>query len=806
MIRNLFFLVLFIGISLFGGVRITALDAHHLAVQIDLTAEEHARFQLTQEELALEGWQFDNAFDDAAKRAQEGRSILLQQIQEGKVFLRMETGEVREAEVGYWVSPNGLACYPDGKGHDNFPSRIPELMHTVFLALKEPMRPGETFTVEVPLEAPVPFLYAPETAINPAFKVNQVGYQPEQREKYAYFGAWLGTLGPLPKPVATTFEVVNAKDETVVFTGKIVFRKEDPLYEGKYPFTGEETVEMDISALNRPGVYYLRAEGLGRSRAFRVAEDSLGRQFAMHIQGLTAHRCGLECHSTVLRGVHPSEQDEYGSCFVDINGEKVETRHFGIIKTMLPYYLEQLQLPGGWHDAADYDRRPMHLKIVGDFCVLYLLQPEKFTDSQLPVPERGNGIPDLLDEAIWGIQHLLLGQQKDGGVGTWIETYHHPGTKDFEMPSQDKDPYTLSGATRNSSLEYAGYAALLARTLRRFISRTEKAGKTPPEKAVSLANRLQESAIRAWNFAQTTPPRKTKMLTPVPQAPPQEVFYQEPSDYHPFHLLKAALNLNVLTRDAKYLAPFHDESLIKEFKELVSRSYWSFSPFALGELNDDSEKPADAFVYDMRGIWNNYCVKQANVLLKQLENAYPYRLPWWPSNGAWVHTMGWGNYHPLRRAMTLCAAHAATLNPVYLTAAYLAVDYQSGCNPNGTTFTSGLGDVFPIRFLSLQSRADGIAEYIRGITPYRNTFGLHQRARTRVWHDDTELTAKYPILRRWANMEEQTVTVSEYTVWETIAPAAVTCAYLMPAGIPIPLDDRPYASDLRTLEGYWVLP
>jgi hypothetical protein len=50
------------------------------------------------------------------------------------------------------------------------------------------------------------------------------------------------------------------------------------------------------------------------------------------------------------------------------------------------------------------------------------------------------------------------------------------------------------------------------------------------------------------------------------------------------------------------------------------------------------------------------------------------------------------------------------------------------------------------------------------------------------------------------------VGASEYTVWETIAPAASVTGYLLtPSGAP-PTPRPPPADDISTLPGYWMLP
>ena len=65
-----------------------------------------------------------------------------------------------------------------------------------------------------------------------------------------------------------------------------------------------------------------------------------------------------------------------------------------------------------------------------------------------------------------------------------------------------------------------------------------------------------------------------------------------------------------------------------------------------------------------------------------------------------------------------------------------------------------------------------------------------------------------PIWRRWCNVETQTVGASEFTVWETIGPAAAVTGYLL-NGASRPdrrwIDRRP-ADDVRKLPGYDPLP
>ena len=778
--------------------RVTALDPLHLAVQCDRTDDEAAAFSLSEKDLSLDGWKFDNAFYAAADRATAGRAAFEAALREGP----FSVGGRPVAAHGLWKTPNGLLRFPGKKGFDKA-ARNARILWTVFLALDDPMEPGAKAAVQTPTGETLDFTYDPAVP-SPLFKVNQVGYATLAAKRYAYLGGWLGPLGPWPAPQeGTTFELVDAKTGQVALTGPVVRRRDDPVREGT-PFCGEETCEMDITAAPA-GRYYLRVASVGRSMDFDVGREGVGDAFALHMKGLYQQRCGIEkspeltrwpdraCHLQVFRGVNPPGQGEYGERFTDAEGKKFKTGHFAVNSAMMDSYTEELSLPGGWHDAADYDRRPMHLRIVGDLATIYLLRPENFTDSQLAVPERGNGIPDVLDEAAWGLRHLIAGQQADGGVGTWIEGTRHPGDGDHCMPSADPVRYCLSRATRQSTVEYAGYAALLARAL-------EKAGGPA---ATKMAAEFRESAVRAWDYAATAAPAKHVPMKAVAGKEIVDVFYDENENPpNPEAVAKAAVNLYALTGDARYAKAL--DELVDTLPARMNKSGYGMSPLVLAEFGF-TEVPGAAFK-KLADYWRGRVVREADMSLKRLENAYPYRLPWFGADEGWVHTMSWGNVHPLRQALKFVAAHAFTGDAKYLDAAFLANDFHCGCNPNGSTWTAGMGTVYPVSYLSLASLADGIGEYVAGITPYRNTFGLPGKAREWVWGNDTDEARKYPFLRRWANIENQTVAASEFTVWETMGPAAATTGYLMGPGLKPENDMREPAKDIADLPGFWALP
>ena len=347
--------------------------------------------------------------------------------------------------------------------------------------------------------------------------------------------------------------------------------------------------------------------------------------------------------------------------------------------------------------------------------------------------------------------------------------------------------YAVSRATRASSLAYAANAALLARCHESFKAK------------------YVDSAKRAWDFAMRTAPAKDAFFVTKKKgllSRERRMIEWEESGALPANMLvKAAVNLAALTGDMSYLGEMARRK--KEVQADFKKGEWKWGALTFAGERALGFPPEAAWILKE---WERKLVHRADDMVKQVEGAYAYRCPWYFPGKGWCHAMSWGQSHPLRRAQTLIAAHAATGRAKYLDAAFAALDFHNGCNPQGVTLTSGLGRVYPVAFLDLPSYVDGIAEYVPGITPYRWNYGMPAKAVELVYGGDKSLATKCPIWRRWGNVENQTVAASEYTVWETIAPAASVCGYLLtPTGTPPPVRPAP-ANDVRRLPGYWAIP
>lgn len=693
-------------------------------------------------------------------------------------------------KMGSWKKENALLRDKQGKI-----LRKPDITFFTYIVFDKPLKHKEKVDI-----SGMTLQYDAEKA-STVFKLNQVGNGAAQKKKYAYIGAWLGTLGALPLKHldGKTFELRRAADNKCVYKNTLRLRKSDPEYQNEIPFSGEEVLELDYSKFNTPGTYYLYVSGVGRSMNFAIGSKAVSEAFYIHARGLYHKRCGIAkaqpftawtapaCHPTVIRGRFPGNAEHYRKGkgekefgFFDRKGNRIDVKHFELIKQNPPYENETVSAPGGWHDAADYDRRPYHLRIVSDLATLYLMKPENFIDGQLNIPESGNGIPDILDEAAWGVKHLLAVQQADGGVGTWFETTGHPQPGDG-LPDKDKHTYYVSAPSRNSSLEYAAAASTLALALKKANRSAE-------------SEKYWKSAQKAWQFALNDKNRHAAVF----QYNGKVIYYREEAKLAQEHFVKYALNWYLLTgHDVARQIVFRSSA---EAEEAFRKDFWKWSPLTwimLFEAEELSSPVADEY--------RKVILRDADKMISEQENAYPYRTLWYAHNAGWVHSMAWGNYHPLRRALTLIAAHKLTGKEKYLDAAYLANDFHNGANPPGRSMTSGLGRVYPAVFLDLVSYADGIGEFVPGITPYGNTFGIDRNAVKLVYGKSA---GKLPIFRRHVNLEFLSVPSSEYSVWETIAPAVVTTGYLLekPHLPEQKWKNRHPADDFRKLPGYRALP
>ena len=146
------------------------------------------------------------------------------------------------------------------------------------------------------------------------------------------------------------------------------------------------------------------------------------------------------------------------------------------------------RITGGWHDAGDYGKYVAPGAVtVAHLLYAWKLFPQGCGDS-LNIPETGNGVPDILNEARFELEWILQMQRSDGA-------FHHKLTKShfapFIMPQDDLDPEYLMPVCWCATADAAACLALASRIYRSFDE--------------PFANRMLLSAEYAWNWLQNNP-------------------------------------------------------------------------------------------------------------------------------------------------------------------------------------------------------------------------------------------------------------------------------------------------------------
>ncbi|MEK7413497.1 MAG: glycoside hydrolase family 9 protein [Planctomycetota bacterium] len=716
-------------------------------------------------------------------------------------------------KVTRWCMPRGnYRAFEKTRGRET--TSGVNLANFSYLTLKAPLKTGCTYTITQGDKRRVTFLFDENHTISRALKVNQSGYSPLAKRKYAYLGAWQAGFGAVSfadwdkKP----FEVIDADTRKVVHTGTIELLANDPLTligRSESSAAGEDLYQLDLSTMTAQGDFYIRVAGIGRSWPFTHSPDGPGKAFYLHLRGLFHNRSGHALDAAYTGWPRPlAHTTAYVGDFApESPGAKFPVNAFMAIVNWAKTHPDVEWGPagkggiGGWYDAADYDKRRSHYETVYDLLIAYELAPKKFTDGQENTYESTNGIPDILDEVAWGLLVWRNSQDKAGGISGHLEARRHPnpaGEKPDGRPHNDPEHYYFSARGRESSLTYAGAAAHLARLLKPF----------KPD----VAQEWLDSAKRAWVFG-SDPANQYKRDDYAGSGKP----YAEDDTYIAVAWCLSGLELYMATKEQPYL-----DKAIALFPQMKPKLQW---PITYAHHSwwwafyDDPALPT-AIRAAERAEW----CKKADAMERFTQDPF-YRNPIDPRR-AWPTS--WGVATGTNDARTLVMAWGLTREQKYFDAIALTADWLQGCNPLGTSWTSGIGYTYPWCFFSGESEEDGIVDPVPGFTVYGviggmpvgprvRGFNLAERTREgwtmkkRLLPEhvtlDKDLKPALPYWRVWFMDYHDAPDMQEYTVNETVSPSILTYAVLLSDGwMPSARLKSLKPRDERFVFGQWPTP
>ncbi len=236
--------------------------------------------------------------------------------------------------------------------------------------------------------------------------------------------------------------VIRSEGIDQTFTIKDESGKE--VYSGKLngpvdaQYADEKVYQADFSDFKTPGKYIVSVSNGDESYPFTIGDDVYDQLLKDSFLMLYKQRCGTEVSADIAgEFAHPVCHDS---------------------KALIYGTNSYIDVSGGWHDAGDYGRYVVAgATTVADLLLAYEDYPELWEADDLGIPESGNGIPDILDEAAYELKWMLKMQdQATGGVYHKVTCREFPG---FVMPQEETEELVVCPISNTATGDFAAVMA-----------------------------------------------------------------------------------------------------------------------------------------------------------------------------------------------------------------------------------------------------------------------------------------------------------------------------------------------------------
>ncbi len=372
--------------------------------------------------------------------------------------------------------------------------------HWIYIELPFPIKSGSTYTVVLNNVASnvdvFSFVYDEKKLRSPAVHVNQIGFVPDA-PKYAYISHFMGSFNTtehvngalnLDSYANSAFHIIRTWDDSVMFTGTIAkqrdkndtdFIRTDIDFNNKN-MTLADVWECDFADFKTPGEYYVVVEKMGCSYPFEINDDVYREPYYYTSRAMFTQRQGII--QEIEPGLnyprdHRTEDGITMKYFPNLTGEGEfnPSEGAGDVNGVWGWY----------HDAGDWDGYATHYRVPMTLLALYDLKPTNFgdgdvspkykpADGELWINEGENGLPDILDEAMWLIKFYRLAKDSliaqgytDGGVPGYVGV--DAGAEGGKPSWEDTRILALKGGdSEMMAYRYAACAAYLTICLDKF--------------------------------------------------------------------------------------------------------------------------------------------------------------------------------------------------------------------------------------------------------------------------------------------------------------------------------------------------
>ena len=359
--------------------------------------------------------------------------------------------------------------------------------------------------------------------VSPFIVVDQFGYLPDMEKVAVLRDPQTGADAEQSFAAGSRYALVDASSGMEVYAGAPT-----PWNGGKEdPSSGDKASWFDFSSVTTPGSYYvLDIDNDVRSYAFVIADDVYADVLEQALRMFFYQRVGQE-KTAEHAGAGWADTASHVGALQDHNARLFSDKDNAATER---------DLWGGWYDAGDYNKYTSWTAgYVENLLRAYVENPAAFGDDS-NIPESGNDVPDVLDEAKWGLDFLVRMQEDDGSLLSIV------GEASASPPSSATGQ-SLYGSP-NTSATLATAAAFAYGALVLADQGTDFA---------AFAADLGMRAEKAYDWAEQNPSVVFKNNDSASGSSGLGAGQQETDDYgRTAFKLDAAVQLFRLTGDAKY--------------------------------------------------------------------------------------------------------------------------------------------------------------------------------------------------------------------------------------------------------------
>jgi endoglucanase len=672
--------------------------------------------------------------------------------------------------------------------------------HFLYLELPYPLQEGKAYIIQLDSAAlgtwnrEIAFVYEPARLRSEAIHLNQLGYEAEPGlPKYAYVYHWAGDRGGVDFAAyeGAAFQLIREGDGAIAFSGQLAYRGSGSLPENSRAnepqnYTRAEVWECDFTAFAETGEYRLSVEGIGASYLFRIGHDRYREAFYHTARALYHQRAGSAKDNGSTPWAFPRDHhpdDGFRANLTSIRdlspGLETSTANWAGSATG-----ETVAKWGWYHDAGDWDPYPRHVYVANYLLTVYELFPDRFRDGELDIPESGNGIPDILDEAAWVIHYLRRTTALSPSGGVLARSNYAPPPARGIPSWADPQPWYATNEDPSSTFIFAAGAAQLAYNL--DLAATHTGTPAVADSSAALLQAAREAF--AWSLANSL---------------------EEDTAVLQFRInrLLAAIWLYKSTGEAFY------QDKIREWSPFTTPDSWDFrwmEPiFGLATCPDHPNLDAE-----LRQLYRAMALHHAEAWMRQTAAARNLRMAWDWNGPSFV------GLQTTPQTLPAIVAYALTGDEAYRALAYTSADFNLGANPLNMCWITGLGQRRPDAgilhldswYYEFEGKNEG--EVIPGIVPYAHHVpGMDFTGAANGPHNnDWALQSLYPPVADWPLHEtwqhnRQSPRTGEFTINQNIAKAAAVYGFLCaPGGAPFQPRPRPHIAWVSQHEGQVYAP